>query len=90
MNRDEIIKLVNDSMIEEFEVEPEQLVRDARLIEDLGLDSLDFVDMVVVLQNALNIDLREYPRVREIRKVGELHDMVLELIDLPPDADKDS
>ncbi len=90
MTRDEIVQMVNDCLVEEFEVEPDHVVPDARLIEDLGLDSLDFVDMVVVLQKALSVELRDNPRIREIRKVGELHDLVLELHSPPCDADNES
>lgn len=90
MNRDEIVQLVNKCLVEEFEIEADQLVSDARLIEDLDLDSLDFVDMVVVLQKTFNVELREDPRVREIRTVRELHDLVLQLNGQPCDADKEA
>ena len=47
------------------------------MIDDLGLDSLDFVDMVVVLQNAFGVSLREDPTIQAIRTVGEIHELVI-------------
>ena len=50
ITREEIIKQTNEALQKEFEFKPEQLVPAARLRDDLGLDSLDAVDMVVVLE----------------------------------------
>lgn len=74
----EIIGIINDSMIKEFELEPEDMKPEAHLIDDLELDSLDFVDLVVVLQSAFKVNLRDDPKIREIRTLGDLHAVVLE------------
>ena len=77
MKEAEIIKIINESMIEEFELDPEAMVPEARLVEDLEMDSLDFVDLVIVLQNAFDVKLRDDPNVREIRTLGDLHTLIL-------------
>ena len=77
MTDSEIIQIVNESMIREFELDPEMMKPESHLIQDLEMDSLDFVDLVVVLQNAFGIKLRESPEARQIRTLGELHDLVL-------------
>lgn len=51
MNRDEIINKVNAFLIEEFEVEEEQIVPEGILKDTLRLDSLDYVDLVVVIES---------------------------------------
>ncbi len=78
MTDEKVIEVVNQSLAEEFEVDPETLKPEAHLIEDLGFDSLDFVDMVVVLQEAFGVTLREEPRVREVRTLGDLHRLVID------------
>ncbi len=78
MTDEKVIEIVNQSLAEEFEVDPETLKPEAHLIEDLGFDSLDFVDMVVVLQEAFGVMLREEPRVREVRTLGDLHRLVID------------
>ena len=78
MTEEQIIKIINDSMVNEFELDAEMMKPESHLIKDLEMDSLDFVDLVVVLQNAFNVKLREDPRIREIRTLGDLHKIVLE------------
>jgi acyl carrier protein len=51
MTNTEIIEKIQEFLIEEFEVEPGKLVPDANLKETLGLDSLDYIDLVVVIES---------------------------------------
>jgi acyl carrier protein len=48
---DEIVNKINAFLVEEFEVEPEAITPDANLKETLNLDSLDYVDLVVVIES---------------------------------------
>ncbi|MBL0049606.1 MAG: acyl carrier protein [Bacteroidetes bacterium] len=47
----ELIEKVNDLLVDEFEVERETISPDAVLKDTLGLDSLDYVDLVVVIES---------------------------------------
>ena len=49
MTRTEIEEKVRDFLIEDLEIEEENIFPDARLKEDMGIDSLDYVDIVVTL-----------------------------------------
>ncbi|MEO6548354.1 MAG: phosphopantetheine-binding protein [Ferruginibacter sp.] len=51
MNNTEIIEKIRLFMMEEFEVEEEKITPDANLKETLGLDSLDYIDLVVVIES---------------------------------------
>lgn len=50
MDRSEIKKIVDEFLIEEIEIDKEAICDDALLKEDLGIDSLDFVDIVVIVE----------------------------------------
>ena len=78
MTDTEIVNIINSSMIQEFEFDPDTMTPDANLINDLGMDSLDFVDLVVVLQNAFGVKLRNEPKIRQIETLGDLHKLVME------------
>jgi acyl carrier protein len=78
MTDTEVIDIINDSMIKEFEFNPSSMTPDAHLVEDLGMDSLDFVDLVVVIQNAFGVKLRDEPKVRNIQTLGDLHKLVMD------------
>jgi len=73
----EIIRLIDTSLAEEFELDQATLTPDAHIYEDLGLDSLDMVDMVVVLEKAFHFKIREEEAIREIRTLGDIHEFVL-------------
>jgi len=61
----------------EFEVTPERLVPEAQLFQDLGLDSIDIVEMMVALQKEFGIQLRDSDEARAIRTLADLHNFVL-------------
>jgi acyl carrier protein len=51
MTNTEIIERIHEFLIEEFEVSPDKLVPEANLKEAVGLDSLDYIDLVVVIES---------------------------------------
>ncbi len=53
MNRSEIIATTKRFLSEEFEVSPEAIEPENNLKETLDLDSLDYVDLVVVIEDNL-------------------------------------
>lgn len=59
MNRTEIEEKVKDFLIEDIEVDEEKIVPEARLREDLGIDSLDFVDIVVVVERKFGFKIKQ-------------------------------
>lgn len=46
-----IIEKINHFLVEEFEVEEVKIIPAANLKETLELDSLDYIDMVVVIEH---------------------------------------
>jgi acyl carrier protein len=51
METTEIIEKINHFLVEEFEVEPGMITPQANLRETLQLDSLDYIDLVVVIES---------------------------------------
>ena len=50
MTRTEIEEKVRAFMIDDLEIDEEKINDDAKLRDDLGIDSLDFVDIVVIVE----------------------------------------
>lgn len=59
MEKDEIVAVVNDFLVNEFEVDRDDIVNDANFKTTLGLDSLDYIDMVVVIESNFGVKLGE-------------------------------
>ena len=51
MENTEIIEKIKGFLVEEFEVEAGKITPEANLRETLELDSLDYIDLVVVIEN---------------------------------------
>ncbi|MCM1532972.1 MAG: phosphopantetheine-binding protein [Ruminococcus flavefaciens] len=58
MNRAEIEEKVKTFLIDDLEVEETVIKPDAKLKEDLGIDSLDFVDIVVIVERNFKFKIK--------------------------------
>ncbi len=75
LSRQDIIERVNKTLHDDFEILVEDITPDKALREDLGLDSLDAVDMIVALEQALKISVDE-EQAKNIRLVSDVYDFV--------------
>jgi acyl carrier protein len=55
----EIIEKINGFLVEEFEIEPSAITPDAPLKETLELDSLDYVDLVVIIESNFGFKVKQ-------------------------------
>lgn len=76
MNRSEIIKTVNHALAEEFELEENTMRPEARIREDLALDSLDIVDMVIVIEQAFQFKLTEREKLSTIKTLEDIYNFI--------------
>ena len=79
MTREEIIQKTNEALSKEFELSIEQLRPEASFQTDLGLDSLDAVDMVVVLEQKFGMTLRQKYDLRSMITLNDLYNFIEKL-----------
>lgn len=79
MNRDEIYARIRATLVDGFEVPEERITLDARLIEDLELDSIDAIDMAVQIQEMTDVRVEE-DELKKLRTVGDTIDLVASLL----------
>ena len=70
MTKQEIIEKVNALLVDEFEMEAAMLTPEATLKNDLEIDSLDFVDIVVLVDREFGFK----PKAEELKHVKTLQD----------------
>ena len=70
MERKEIEEKVKEFMVEDLELDEEKITPDARLKEDIGVDSLDFVDIVVIVERKFGFKIKteEMANVKTFRQ----------------------
>lgn len=72
---EDIVSQVHEIMIEGFEVNPDLLTPEARLKEDLGLDSLDGVDLVVAIEKTFDCRIVEED-ARQIKTIQDIYNHI--------------
>lgn len=79
MNKDEVIKIINNFLIDEFELNPEQIKPEAKLKDDLGLESLDFVDIAVVVEKEFKFKVKGEDMV-DVRTLDDLYNYIFKTV----------
>ncbi len=76
MTNEEIISSINNFLVEEFEAEASAITPDASLKETLELDSLDYIDLVVIIEGNFGIKVKQEDFLN-IRTFGDLYNYVI-------------
>lgn len=70
-NSSSIEEKVRNIIVEQLGVNPEQVTREARFIEDLGADSLDTVELVMAFEEEFAIDVPD-EEAEKLQSVGDV------------------
>ncbi|MDO9287304.1 MAG: acyl carrier protein [Thermodesulfovibrionales bacterium] len=84
MTEQEIIDTINRVFEESFEIEKEKLQPQSHIFNDLGLDSLDIVDLIVALQKSFGVNIRNEENVRNIRTLGDVYQFISDIKNKEP------
>ena len=66
-----IFEKVQKALAEQFEVSPDTITLDTNLVDDLGADSLDVVDLVMAIEDEFSVEIPE-DQVENIKTVGDI------------------
>lgn len=66
---------LTEILVEEFEIEPEKITPEASIGQELGIDSLDVVDMVVLIQEEFGIKLQSQD-FKDVKTFGDLVELL--------------
>lgn len=76
MQNEEIIKRINQLLVEEIEIDEDQISPSADLKKDLGIDSLDFVDLFVIIENNFGFKMKA-EEMSDIKKLEDFYTYVI-------------
>jgi len=76
MENVEVINKINTFLVEEFELEQDQLKPDALLKTDLGIDSLDFVDIIVIIEKNFGFKVKGED-MANVKTLQDFYDYVI-------------
>lgn len=79
MTIEEIKEKVENILVEEFEIEQDKLQPAALLKQDVGIDSLDFVDIVVAIEREFGFKPSTQD-LKQVKTLGELYTFIQERV----------
>ena len=74
-----VFEKIKETLASQFEVEPEKITRDTDVMNDLGADSLDLVELIMTLEEEYGISVID-DSIYEHKTVGEIADFIESLI----------
>lgn len=76
MTEAEIIEKINQFLADDFEVDPAKITPEASLKETLELDSLDYIDLAVVIEHHLHFKVKPEDFTKMVT-VGDFYDYAI-------------
>lgn len=65
---------------EELRIEESKIVTEAKLSEDLGIDSIDAVELIMKIEDMYQIEVNE-TKLKDVKTFGQLVDYINELVE---------
>lgn len=79
MTKEEIMQRIKDIMTEVFDIEAERITPEARLRDDLDIDSIDAVDLIVQLKPLVGRRMQA-EAFKSVRTIGDVIDAIQALL----------
>jgi len=86
VTREEVFDRIKSTMNELFDVDPATVTLDTKLIDDLGLDSIDAIDLAARLEEVTQKRLTE-ESLRKLRTVRDVVDLIFGMLDEPREGE---
>ena len=67
-----VFEKIRDLICEQFDIEPEQITEETNFLQDLSADSLDFVELVMNIEDTFHLPEIGEDEIRSIQTVGDL------------------
>ena len=79
MHNEDIILKINQLLIDEIEIDESQITPAADLKNDLGIDSLDFVDLFVIIENNFGFKMKA-EEMAEVKSLNDFYQYIIQRV----------
>jgi acyl carrier protein len=77
--KEQILDKIREVLTEQFDVEPEAITPEARLREDLDIDSIDAVNLIIELKS-FTVKKLAVESFRDVKTLGDLIEAVYQVV----------
>ena len=74
-----VFERIKEALVTQFDVDPEKITRNTDIMNDLGADSLDLVELIMTLEDEYGVSVTD-ESVYEHKTVGEIADFIETLL----------
>ena len=78
-SKEDIFETLKSTLVEQFELDPAKITPEARLYEDLDLDSIDAVDMIIKVQELTGCKVSPED-FKGVQSVGDVQRVIEKLV----------
>ena len=75
MKKELLIERINNFLIEDFEIDSSLVKPNAKIIDELHIDSLDFVDIVVFIEEEFNVKL-DASDLNDVKTLQDFYELI--------------
>jgi len=79
MQNEEIISRINQLLVDEIEIEEDKISPTADLKKDLEIDSLDFVDLFVIIEHNFGVKMKA-EEMADIKSLQDFYDYIIKRV----------
>lgn len=80
MTKEELLEKIQDVLEKEFEIDRKRIVKEAKLYEDLDLDSIDAVDLIVKMKGMIGGKITP-DMFKSVRTIGDVVEVLFPLVE---------
>ena len=74
-----VFERIREALASQFDIDPDKITRDTDIMNDLGADSLDLVELIMTLEDEYGVSVTD-ESIYEHKTVGEIADFIESLI----------
>jgi len=74
-----VFEKIKEALVSQFEADPAAITRDTDIMNDLGADSLDLVELIMSLEDEYGVSVTD-ESIYEHKTVGEIADFIEALL----------
>jgi len=75
MTHEEIVEKVNEFLVDDLEIDGDKIRPEAMLKEEVGIDSLDLVDIIVIVNRIFGFKI-EKTELKDLKTLNQFYDYI--------------